>query len=101
MKFFVNNNTTYNYSYYATRPRWLVEAFPKVLLPQKEFKAGFLYSKKSFITHNIAFASSANHTKADQKLKNQGAFPAKESFFTQTHLKKDFLKKKASAFCTQ
>ena len=101
MKFFVNNNTTYNYSYYATRPRWLVEAFPKVLLPQKEFKAGFLYSKKSFITHNIAFASSANHTKADQKLKNQGAFPAKESFFTQTHLKKDFLKKKASAFLKQ
>lgn len=98
MKFFVNNNTTYNYSYYATRPRWLVEAFPKVLLPQKEFKASFLYLKKSSITHNIAFASSTNHTKADQKLKNQGAFPAKESFFTQMHLRKDFLKKKASAF---
>lgn len=99
MKFFVNNNTTYNYSYYATRPRWLVEAFPKVLLPQKEFKAGFLYLKKSSIQNNLAFASSTNHTTpADQKLKNQGAFPAKESFFTQTHLKKDFFKKKASAF---
>ena len=27
MKSFANNNTTYNYSYYATRPKWLVGAY--------------------------------------------------------------------------
>jgi hypothetical protein len=55
MKFFINNNnTTYNYSYYATRPKWLVEALLKKSL--KEFRSNSLCFRKSFPIHKITFA---------------------------------------------
>lgn len=66
MKFFISNNTTYNYSYYATRPKWLIEPLLKASLSQNEFEANSSYSKKSAPIHKIAFAP------WPQKLKNQG-----------------------------
>lgn len=66
MKFFINNNTTYNYSYYATRPKWLVEALLKESLSQKEFKANSLCLKKSLLNYKIAFDSCSSYLK-DQR----------------------------------
>lgn len=55
MKFLINNNTTYNYSYYATRPKWLVEARTQeasdfVNAAQAKSQAGS--TKKTFLTVN-------------------------------------------------
>ena len=66
MTFFISNNTTYNYSYYATRPKWLIESLLKESLSQKELKTNSSYPKKSVLTHRVAFAP------WPQKLKNQG-----------------------------
>lgn len=77
MKFFINNNTTYNYSYYATRPKWLVEALLKeplspwslpsrcLVKTQRKFETNFSCSKKSFPNNKIAFVP------WPQKLKSQ------------------------------
>ena len=60
MKFLINNNTTYNYSYYATRPKWLVEALVKEYLPQKDYlQPTKPFLKGPFSVHRIAFAPGA------------------------------------------
>jgi hypothetical protein len=65
MKFFINNNnTTYNYSYYATRPKWLVEALLKKSL--KEFRTNSLCLRKSFPIHKITYAGCFATTQAGQ-----------------------------------
>lgn len=56
MKFLINNNTTYNYSYYATRPKWLVEALVKEYLSQKEFLKPFKKGLKEPFSHKVTFA---------------------------------------------
>jgi hypothetical protein len=65
MTFFISNNTTYNYSYYATRPKWLIESLLKESLSQKEYETNPSHSKKSTPINKVAF------TPWPQKLKNQ------------------------------